>query len=189
MAGIFRGKRTQTPAVKRPADAPELPTVLTLRLVYTSGLVFPPERWTEEAGLGTLSLVIWLRAITYLDTLGGRMVVIQRDPRQGRESTREFPLTADQVQSVLAAMKATGLPARELKLEPLLDSSDRWAHLTLNINTLAGRRSVDVDMNTSSYEGPDAPALRAFLHTLLQVGKADDPGVWYDLTGHWRGKS
>ncbi len=186
---MFRGKREAAAGRKKPADTPRLPTVLTLSLMYTSGLVFPPDRWTDEAGLGTLSLVNWLRAIQYLNSTGGRMVVIERDPRQDAESIREFSLNAEQVSGIIDTLEATGLPASEQQLEPLLDSSDRWAHMTLNVGTRHGRRSVDIDMNTSSYEGPDAPPFRAFLHALLKTAGAQDPGVWYDLTGHWKGKN
>lgn len=169
--------------------APQLPTVLTLSLVYTSGLVFPPERWTDEAGLGTLSLVIWVRAIKYLDRTGGRMVVVERDPRQDLEDIRELALSTAEVDELLRLLRATGLPDKQQELEPVLDSSDRWAHMTLNVAMRTSRRSVDVDMHTSSYEGPDAPILRECLSTLLRLADAKDPGVWYDLTGVWKRRS
>ena len=185
---MFRGRRKAAGAAKKAGTDPGFPTVVTVSLVYTSGLVFPPERWTDEAGLGTLNLVVWARLIRYLDSVGGRMVVVERDPRQEAESTHEFALARAEVEEVLRLLEASGLPNEEPGIEPLLDSSDRWAHMTLNVSTLKGRRSMDVDMNTSSYEGEGAPALRAFLHELLRVAGAGDPNVWYDLTGHWRAK-
>ena len=185
---MFRGRRKPGGASKKAGNAPRLPTVVNVSLVYTTGLVFPPERWTDEAGLGTLSLVVWLRAIRYLESAGGRIVVVERDPRQETESVREFALAEAEVDHVLQLLEATGLPAQEQHLEPLLDSSDRWAHMTLNVGSLSGKRTVDIDMNTSSYEGTHAPALRAFLHELLRLTSVGDPNVWYDLTGHWRAK-
>ncbi len=169
--------------------ADQLPRVLTMSLVYTSGLVFPPEGWTDQAALGTLTLMIWLRALEFHNTTGARMVVVERDPRQGVEDIRETEVATADLTELSRLLEQTGLPERDMRLETIADTSDRWAHLTLHAGRRTARRSVDLDIYASSYAGEDAPALKACFSALLRTANVRDGNVWYDLTGVWRRKA
>lgn len=189
---LFKGKQPSPEAGSggaRGDQVAQLPRVLAFNLVYTTGLVFPPEGWTDQAALGTLTLVIWMRALQFQKSVGARMVVMERDPRQGTQDVREFDVAAADVAELSRLLEQTGLPERDARIETIADTSDRWAHLTLNTARRTARRALNADIYASSFGGEDAPALKACLGALLRTANVQDGNVWYDLTGVWRRKA
>ena len=101
----------------------------------------------------------------------------------GPRALSEFKLSPEQFQRLGAALEATGIETRVPKVDGRIDTSDTAARLLLHVALDKGSRTLDVDLLSSGYEGPDAPALRKFLGLLLDAAGVTDAGIRRDLTG------
>lgn len=101
----------------------------------------------------------------------------------GDRALSEFKLGAEPFQRLCAALEQTGIESRVPKVDGKIDTSDRAARLLLHVATEKGSRTLDVDLLSSGYEGPDAPALQKVMGLLLDAAGVKDPSIRFDLCG------
>jgi hypothetical protein len=96
---------------------------------------------------------------------------------------RQVPLREEPFGALVRALEATGIEQRVPKVDGKIDTSDSSARLLMHVAHEKGSRLLDVDLLSSGYEGPDAPALRKFLGLLLDAAGVSDPSIRNDLAG------
>lgn len=95
----------------------------------------------------------------------------------------DFKLTQDQFLRLCGALEETGIETRVPKVDGKMDTSDSSARILMHAALEKGSRTLDVDLLSSSYEGPDAPALRKFMGLLLDAADVTDLSIRHDLCG------
>jgi hypothetical protein len=96
---------------------------------------------------------------------------------------RQVPLRQEQFDALVRALEATGIEQRVPKVDGKIDTSDSSARLLMHVAHEKGSRLLDVDLLSSGYEGPDAPALQKFLGLLLDAAGVRDASIRHDLAG------
>ncbi len=93
----------------------------------------------------------------------------------------EFRVTGDQFGLLCQALEKTGVETRVPKVDGKMDTSDTAARLIMHVAFFRVSRTLDVDLLSSGYEGPDAPALQKFLGLVLDAAGVNDPSIRFDL--------
>jgi hypothetical protein len=78
-----------------------------------------------------------------------------------------------------------GFAERVPGVQEKVDTSDRFVQVLLVVSHERGSHTLRLSLLCSSYEGPDAPALRQFFARLLKIAGVTDESVIHDLTGEW----
>jgi hypothetical protein len=77
--------------------------------------------------------------------------------------------TIDQVQHVLAALEALGLPGRAPNVKGVVDTSEGWERLVFWVQVKGESRTVNLDVHSSGFDGPDAEPLRTLFRRLFAL--------------------
>lgn len=138
------------------------PFFLELSLIESSGLWFKP---------GKPSMYCWLGAThtPRVEFGEARIQVLSADRTTTfwRELNRELNL--EQASQVRAELERIGLPGTAPEVQGVIDTSDGWNRLLFSVRTESGACSITIDMQSSGFEGRDAPALRSLFRQLFSL--------------------
>jgi hypothetical protein len=104
---------------------------------------------------------------THLDD--GKVSVVARDhaTQAWREYTRQT--TLDEARGVLAQLEALGIPGRRPEVEGVVDTSDGWTNLFFRVKVEKEAMTLDIGMQSSGFDGPDAERLRTLFRALFAL--------------------
>ncbi|MBV8880952.1 MAG: hypothetical protein JO332_13360 [Planctomycetaceae bacterium] len=100
---------------------------------------------------------------------------------RGRPTT-EFTSTPRQLEELCLAAEAAGFEDRLPAVEAVEDTSDHWAWVLLHVSDDRCSRTLELNLLSSGFRGPDAPALRLFFDVLLSMAGVTDDSIRHDLT-------
>lgn len=155
----------------------EEPFDLDLLLAHVAGSV----------GRGTPRLCARLQALFIPGhPLGGSSLSIlahDRETGMWREWNAR-PAERD-VRELLATLTVAGCPSRSARAEGIVDTSSVYESVLCRVRTADHRWEVDVTMQASGFDGPDAPALRRAFRALFALAGCDafDPTVFGEREG------
>lgn len=96
--------------------------------------------------------------------------------------------TERDVRALLAALTDAGCPSRTARAEGIVDTSMAYESVLCRIKTADHRWEVELTMQSSGFDGPDAPALKSAFRSLFALAGcgAFDPAV-FGATGEQDG--
>ena len=145
------------------------PAFLTISLTCADGPMFQPARQR---------LSLYFSGMLVKEELKGSGSVTER----GR-TPRDFSVRREQFQELGRAAGEAGLLGRLPEVEQVVDTSDRFAWVLLHVAHEKGARTLTLDLLSSGYRGPDAPALQRFFGVLLSLAAVVDGSILHDLAG------
>jgi len=142
---------------------------LSVSLLYTSGPVQQPP---------LLRLALSLAGAPFPSGTRARGSAAVRE-----RGFADFDLSAGDFDALRRAAEAAGFDRRVPRVEAVVDTSDSAAGLVLRVEHERGAFTLSLGLMCSGYDGPDAPALKAFLSLLLAKAGVRDPSILHDLAG------
>ena len=125
----------------------------------------------------SLNVALHAACVLFKDGAKGAGSVADRD-----RGFVDFQRGDRECRELCRAAEEAGLAERAPDIKEVADTSDRFAHATLQVSHEYGSQTVRLTLMCSGYEGPDAPALKRFLALLLQAGGVRNEAVLRDLT-------
>jgi hypothetical protein len=104
---------------------------------------------------------------THLDDGQVSVVVHDHATQSWREYTRQT--TYAEARGIVAQLKALGIPGRTPEVEGVIDSSDSWAHLFFRVLGEQDSMALDINMQSSGFNGADAEGLRTLFRQLFAL--------------------
>jgi hypothetical protein len=92
-------------------------------------------------------------------------------PDQAARSWKEYaqPVTFEQAREVVRRLDALGIPGRTPEVQGVVDTSNGWTHLLFCARGEQHTTTLDIDMESSGFEGEDAERLRALFRQLFAL--------------------
>lgn len=143
------------------------PKSLTVELVYSAGPL--PDHGILHAGLRL--------AVRLIGLAGGPKAGTAAEPGSG---FRDFSLSDTDFLDLCRLIGELAWAERPPRVSARADTSDGWARLLLHVSHEGGGRTLALDLQSSGFEGDDAPPLRRFLSILLGAAGLRDVSA---LTG------
>jgi hypothetical protein len=134
--------------------------------------------------LGSLDMIYWLKATTYpFAGNGTRGTVICRENPNSVLAPLELNVPLAEAEMIVGLFRTLGFPGRNLDVQPIVDTSDCWTALSLQVYLDDRRDTLSLSLQCSGFEGNDAKSLQDIFARLFEVGHVADRSLWHDLAG------
>lgn len=117
-----------------------------------------------------------------------RVVGIAGGPNAGTAADRDggfrdFSMSDGAFRELCLLVGELAWAERPPRVTSKTDTSDGWARLLLHVSHESGGRTLALDLQSSGFEGEDAPLLRRFFAVLLGSAGLRDDSARISLTG------
>lgn len=99
----------------------------------------------------------------------GKVSVVVRDDTTRLWQEYVKPTTVEQARDIAGRLTALGFPGRTLEAKGVVDTSDGWTHLLLRVQWERHSLTLDINMQSSGFEGTDAEQLRDLCRQLFAL--------------------
>jgi hypothetical protein len=149
--------------------AMQIPEVVEIQVLEAAGDIGSPRR---------LNLVLWFHAVRGPKAwTGAGITALLRPLRGGSWDARELPVSDEGVAKVVARLETLGVPGRAPRVSGVIDTSDTWSSLSVQVRRDERPSSIFVDMLASGFTGEDAEPLRALLRCLYDLAGGNVPSM------------